>query len=103
MAVTTEQVLSAISEYREANARPCPAKYLVEKFGDEATAIIATLKDNGTLIGKRGRTGGLVPADAAPATDTGTNVVESESVADQFAALAAKLASDEVSVEAANG
>lgn len=94
MAITNEQVLSAISEYRTANSRPCPAKYLVEKFGEEVTEVIQSLKDSGTLVGKRGRTGGLVPADALPASNEATTESDS-SVADQFAALAAKLASDE--------
>ena len=94
MAVTNEQVLAAISEYRAENSRPCPAKYLVEKFGDEANDIINSLKKDGTLIGKRGRTGGLVPADAAPAADS-TDAASDDSVTDQFAALAAKLAADD--------
>lgn len=107
MAITSEQVLSEISEYREANGRPCPAKHLVEKFGAEVLEVIQTLKDSGTLVGKRGRTGGLVPSDAAPAsTSTATEeatveaTVESsgDSVADQFAALAAKLAADDSSI-----
>ena len=93
MAVTNEQVLAAISEYRAENSRPCPAKYLVEKFGDEATDIVAALKKDGTLIGKRGRTGGLVPADAA-ATSPVAAESDGESVSDTFAALAAKLAAD---------
>lgn len=92
MAVTTEQVLAEISEYRSTYGRPCPANYLTAKLGDEALGIIASLKKAGTLIGKRGRTGGLVPADGAPA-ETGT--ADGESVADQFAALAAKLAAED--------
>lgn len=103
MAITSEQVLSAVSEYREANGRPCPAKYLVEKFGTEALEVISTLKDNGTLVGKRGRTGGLVPSDTAPAVTPADSEVASEqssaeSVADQFAALAAKLAASDSSI-----
>lgn len=100
MAVTNEQVLAEISSYRAEQNRPCPAKHLTDKFGDDALDIIAALKKDGTLIGKRGRTGGLVPASetsaAAPAdADAG------ESVADQFAELAAKLAANEG--EAASG
>lgn len=92
MAITNEQVLSAISEYRSENGRPCPANYLVSKFGDEVLDTIASLKKAGTVVGKRGRTGGLVPADAAPATESAS--AESD-VADQFAALAARLAESE--------
>ncbi len=99
MAITNEQVLSAISEYRSENGRPCPANYLVSKFGDEVLDTIASLKKAGTVVGKRGRTGGLVPADAAPATEAAP--AESD-VADQFAALAARLAESE-QTEAAVG
>lgn len=107
MAITTEQVLSAVSEYREANGRPCPARYLTDKFGAEALDVIKTLKDNGSLVGKRGRTGGLVPSDTASTSTPATTEAESEaateqssgdSVADQFAALAAKLAAEDASI-----
>lgn len=106
MAISNEQVLAAISEYRAENNRPCPAKYLVEKFGDEALDVVAALKKDGTLVGKRGRTGGLVPAGEATtastsAEDTATD--SGESVEDQFAALAARLAGDDTASEAAVG
>lgn len=101
MAITNEQVLSAISEYRSENGRPCPANYLVSKFGDEVLDTIASLKKSGTVVGKRGRTGGLVPADAAPVADSTSSESDSD-VADQFAALAARLAESE-QTEAAVG
>lgn len=100
MAVTKEQVLAAVSEYREANSRPCPARYLVEKFGEEVTPVIKELKEAGTLIGQRGRTGGLVEtstvASAEVETDDAGNIisVNDTTLADQFAELAAKLADD---------
>ena len=94
MAITNEQVLSAISEYRSENGRPCPANYLVSKFGEEVLDTIASLKKAGTVVGKRGRTGGLVTSDEAPAADAATTEAESD-IADQFAALAARLAESE--------
>ena len=99
MAITNEQVLSAISEYRLENSRPCPANYLVSKFGEEVLETIASLKKSGTVVGKRGRTGGLIPADAAPVS-TEEATADGESVADQFAALAAKLAESEADAAA---
>jgi hypothetical protein len=102
MAITNEQVLAEVSSYRSENGRPCPANHLVAKFGDEVLDTIASLKKNGTLIGKRGRTGGLVPADAAPATTTEA-ATSDESVADQFAALAARLAESEQTTDVAVG
>lgn len=103
MAITNEQVLSAISEYRSENGRPCPANYLVGKFGDEVLDTIAALKKAGTVVGKRGRTGGLLPAgsEVLPEADL-TVKPNDESVADQFAALAARLAESE-QTEAAVG
>lgn len=95
MAVTKEQVLSAISEYRSENSRPCPANYLVSKFGEEVLDIISSLKKDGSLVGKRGRTGGLVPSDTAPAADASSTSESGSDVADQFAALAARLAESE--------
>lgn len=95
MAVTKEQVLAAVSEYRSANARPCPARYLTDKFGDEVLSVIDSLKKDGTLVGKRGRTGGLVPSDSTPTADTDTATSDSSDVTEQFAALAARLAESE--------
>lgn len=106
MAVTNEQILAEIADYRSVYGRPCPANHLTAKFGDEVLTTIAMLKKAGTIVGKRGRTGGLVPADAA-STVASTSEADGESVADQFAALAAKLAedapSDEIAADAANG
>lgn len=97
MAVTNEQVLVEIAQYRAEHNRPCPANHLTAKFGDEALDIINSLKKAGTLIGKRGRTGGLVPADATNAVtqESAESSDNDESIADQFAALAAKLAADD--------
>lgn len=95
MAVTKEQVLAAVSEYRSANARPCPARYLTDKFGDDVLSVIDSLKKDGTLVGKRGRTGGLIPSDSTPAATDSTTAESESDVADQFAALAARLAESE--------
>lgn len=97
MAVTKEQVLASVSEYRSANARPCPARYLTDKFGDDVLSVIDSLKKDGTLVGKRGRTGGLVPSDSTPTAtaDTDTTAADSSDVTEQFAALAARLAESE--------
>jgi hypothetical protein len=93
--VTREEILAEIASYRAENGRPCPAKHLVAKFGAGAESIIAALKDDGILVGKRGRTGGLVPADVAAAVDAAEAPVVDDT-ADQFAALAAKLAEAEM-------
>lgn len=89
---TTTDILAEIALYTTANNRGCPASHLTEKFGSDALDLIASLKKEGKVYGKRGRTGGLMTNDTAatPAADTATD----NSVADEFAALAAKLAAD---------
>jgi hypothetical protein len=113
---TANEILVEIAAYTAANGRPCPAKHLTEKFGADAVSLIASLKSEGKIYGKRGRTGGLL-ANEAPATDSGVQVDAGESstveapapVADigdslaaEFAALAAKLAEQDTAT-AANG
>ena len=95
--VTREEILAEIASYRAEMQRPCPAKHLVAKFGTGAESIITALKDDGILVGKRGRTGGLVPAGdtTASVSSEDTTTDSGESLADQFAALAAQLASSE--------
>lgn len=84
---TTNEILAEIAAFTAENGRPCPAKHLTDKFGADAADLIASLKSEGKIYGKRGRTGGLVSNEAAPAADaTATDL------AAEFAALAAKLA-----------
>ena len=103
---TTNEILSEIAAYTAANGRPCPAKHLTDKFGADAADLIKTLKSEGKVYGKRGRTGGLL-ANEAPATDSGVQLDEAAAaietpndLAAEFAALAAKLAAE---VEAPTG
>jgi len=84
---TTNEILSEIAAFTAANGRPCPAKHLTDKFGTGALDLIANLKKEGKVYGKRGRTGGLISNDATPATDATSNDLAAE-----FAALAAKFA-----------
>lgn len=95
---TKTDVLNEIALYTATNSRPCPMNYLTGKFGDEAADLVKQLKTDGAVIGKRGRTGGLVQnGDSTTATPN-----ESTSdIASEFAALAEKLAAAEA--EAATG
>lgn len=52
-------VLSAVNDFVSSNSRPCPAKYLAEKFGNDVFTVIDELKASGVLLGLRGRNGGL--------------------------------------------
>lgn len=106
---TTNEILSEIAAYTAANGRPCPAKHLTDKFGGDAVDLIASLKSEGKIYGKRGRTGGLVAngssnadvsIDAAPAEEDNT---PADDIAAQFAALAEKLAADSAAAEVAIG
>jgi hypothetical protein len=88
---TSNDVLAEIALYTAANGRACPASHLTDKFGADALDLIASLKKEGKVYGRRGRTGGLMANDtaatSAPVTDTANNDLAAE-----FAALAAKLA-----------
>lgn len=105
---TTNEILSEIASFTAAYGRPCPAKHLTDKFGADAADLIASLKKEGKVYGKRGRTGGLISSDAAPATNEIASAPADDDagndLAAEFAALAAKLAesSDDTQI-AANG
>lgn len=93
---TTNEILVEIAAYTAANGRPCPAKHLTDKFGADALDLIASLKKEGKVYGKRGRTGGLVsnePVSQLDASDSTTAADDAgNDLAAEFAALAAKLA-----------
>jgi DNA-binding IscR family transcriptional regulator len=81
--VTKTEIFEKIREYNETNERKCPAKELVKMFGKLTIierkgleSLIKTLKDNGELLSKKGRGGGLYLADGV----TNTKVVEAEIV-----------------------
>lgn len=62
--IQKNDVLGAITVYLKNNNRPCPAHYLTDKFGDDVVEVIADLKKDGSIIGKRGRTGGIAFPDS---------------------------------------
>ena len=61
--IQKSDVIGAISVYLKNNNRPCPAHYLVDKFGDDVAETIADLKKSGAIVGRRGRTGGIAFPD----------------------------------------
>lgn len=90
---TTNEILSEIAAFTAANGRPCPAKHLTDKFGTGALDLIASLKKEGKIYGRRGRTGGLVSNDAStPVVEKAEVDSTGNDLAAEFAALAAKLA-----------
>lgn len=102
---TRTDVLAEIASYTAANGRPCPAKYLTDKFGGDAADIITSLKKDGAVVGRRGRSGGLVVSGAAGDTGADTTAqheTPADAIAAEFAALAEKLAAEEAAPAAAN-
>lgn len=92
---TTNEILVEIAAYTAANGRPCPAKHLTEKFGTGALDQIASLKKEGKVYGRRGRTGGLVSNEPVSQLEAGESTAADDTgndLAAEFAALAEKLA-----------
>jgi hypothetical protein len=57
--ISQTDVLTAVTQFAIDNKRPCPASYMVEKFGPDVLDVIDALKESGVLLGLRGRNGGL--------------------------------------------
>lgn len=102
---TSNEILAEIASFTAENGRPCPAKHLTDKFGADAVDLIKSLKSEGKVYGRRGRTGGLVASDVAetPTADSSAADLPVNDLAAEFAALAAKLAAESDAVEAPTG
>ena len=104
MAVSKNDVLSFIAQHSTSDRPNVPAKEIIAVLGKEARSVIDELKKAGTIVGQRGRVGGVKIASASSAgeTDTQSSTVAdaNEDVAAQFAALMEKLEADS-EVEAA--
>lgn len=107
MAASKNDVFDMVKEYGAANSRPCPKKELLAKLGEEALAHLKTLVDEGHVGCRRGRNGGYffksedaasndapVEADNAPQNDEQSEA-DNDALAEQFAALEARLAAAE--------
>ena len=97
MAVIKSDLLSSIAQFQQENKRPCPKSHIISTYGEDALLVLKELVGDGTVNCRRGRNGGYFPTDtvAAPSEETVSEepVAEVENdVADQFAALQAKLA-----------
>ncbi len=90
----TEDIVQAIRNYTKENKRAAPLKDIVSSLASTANIdtileLVGKLKADGTLIGRRGRTGGLVVAGdmeimpnapIAKAAATNTNKVSQKKV-----------------------
>ena len=63
--ISQSDVVSAVTVFVNENSRPCPSKYLTDKFGADVVEVLASLKESGVLIGLRGRNGGFALPDSA--------------------------------------
>lgn len=114
MAASKSDVFDMVKEYGAVNSRPCPKKELLSKLGEEALAHLKTLVDEGHVGCRRGRNGGYffksedasstdapVEADSAPANSEESDT-DTDALAEQFAALEARLAAAEAAEAAEN-
>ena len=106
MAVSKSDLLQFVAEYQQENKRPCPKSAVISTHGEDALSVLKELVDDKSINCRRGRNGGYFPTDTITAlsqeseTSTEEPVPEVENdVADQFAALQAKLAALEESEE----
>lgn len=105
MAVSKTDLLAFVTDYQLANTRPCPKSHILANHGEDSLAVLKSLVEDGSLSCRRGRNGGYFPTTAAaPVVESSSEVVTDEQVeaaesevADQFAALEAKLAALEAS------
>jgi len=106
MAASKSDVLDMVKEFSATNNRPCPKKEVIAKHGEDAADILKSLVEDGTLSVRRGRNGGYSLPNAAATTTVDSPAVETPAendadLADQFAALEAKLAAAEAAENAA--
>lgn len=96
-------VLSTVQQYNSENNRPCPKAHIIATLGETSLAFLKELVDDGSVSCRRGRNGGYSFNSGASATDApneADNAAQSDEnsgdgsndLAEQFAALEAKLA-----------
>ena len=96
MAVSKSDLLQFVAQYQQDNKRPCPKSSILSTYGEDALSVLKELTSDGSVNCRRGRNGGYFPIAGNAAVEARQNeepVAEVENdVADQFAALQAKLA-----------
>ena len=101
MAVTKSDLLTFVAQFQQDNKRPCPKSNIVSTYGEDALTVLKELVTDGSVNCRRGRNGGYFPTDTVGAlsqenTEDAEPVAEVEAdIADQFAALQARLAAAE--------
>ena len=105
MAVSKSDLFAYVEEFKRVNGRPCPKSAVIATHGEDALSVLKELVADGSINCRRGRNGGYFPTDTVGtlATESEETVAEKpvpeveNDVADQFAALQAKLAALEES------
>lgn len=92
MAVIKSDLLSSIAQFQQENKRPCPKSHIISTYGEDALLVLKELVGDGTVNCRRGRNGGYFPTDTVAALSEEPVAEVENDVADQFAALQAKLA-----------
>jgi hypothetical protein len=106
MAASKNDIVEMVTQFTTANTRPCPKKEVIAKHGEDAAALLKSLVEVGILSVRRGRNGGYSIADASATVaenneeQTVESPVDDVDLADQFAALEAKLAAAEAAENA---
>jgi predicted transcriptional regulator len=97
MAVSKTDLLDFVTQYQTDNKRPCPKSHIVATHGEDSLEVLKSLVEDKSIACRRGRNGGYFPTTAAAPVEVSSEVatdapIEEGEVADQFAALEAKLA-----------
>lgn len=58
--IENTDIVNAVRDYITNNNRPCPTDHLTKKFGEIVVEMLPAIKKNGSLVGLRGRNGGLM-------------------------------------------
>jgi hypothetical protein len=107
MAVSKTDLLQYVAQFQQDNKRPCPKSSIVAVHGESALSVLKELVDDKSINCRRGRNGGYYPTDTVaaladapieaengPSSDENVED-ESNSLAEQFAALNARIAAAE--------
>jgi hypothetical protein len=108
MAISKNDLLTAISEYGTTNKRPCAKNNIIATHGESALAVLKELIADGSVACRRGRNGGYYAVTAPavvesepPSADEAAEIAEVNDLSEQFAALNARLAAAEAAEQEA--
>ena len=110
MAILKSDLQQFVEQYQTDNKRPCPKAHIIATHGEAALDTLKALISDGTVACRRGRNGGYFPVAATTAAEVSEDApaeaenapqndapaeTDNDALAEQFAALEAKLAAAE--------